>query len=148
MHSLDSLAAEMGAILASFGRVRAAFLFGSRVDGTVRKDSDLDLAVAFDPETSEQERVRMKLDMIDAATAVLGVLGERLDIADLETANSAVAFRAVRDGIQVYQRTRSDRVDVVARVCARAADDAYHRARSAEITKTRLLGDAKARSHD
>jgi uncharacterized protein len=134
----EEISTQIAACLRTFGGIRAAFLFGSRVRGTPRNDSDLDLAIAFEHGASEQERMHSKLDIIDAVTAAIGALGERLDIVDLDAANSVVAFRAVRDGILVYERTRSERVEVVARVCARASDDAYYRTRSAQMAKRNL----------
>jgi predicted nucleotidyltransferase len=134
----SAIASALERSISGHREVRAAFLFGSRVKGTFRADSDLDLAIAFDPETSEHRRTQIKLDVIDAATKHLGKLGERLDIMDLDRANSAIAFRAVLEGTVISERTRADRVQVVARVCARAADDAFYQTRATRMAKERL----------
>jgi predicted nucleotidyltransferase len=142
MQSPETLAKKFGNVLSRFAMIRCAFLFGSRArteSPAPRTESDVDLALAFESKASEEERLNVKLDIIDAITEAIGPLGERLDITDLETANSAVAFRAIRDGILVYERTRAERVQVVARVCARAADDAYNRDRATQLSMKNLM---------
>jgi hypothetical protein len=98
----------------------------------------LDLALCFANDAAETERTDIKLDLIDAVTAAPGALGERLAIAEFDSANSTIGFRAVRDGVVVFECSRAARVNLVARVCARAAADAYYRVRNERIARTRL----------
>jgi predicted nucleotidyltransferase len=139
MQDVTSSFEALGRCMAAFPAIRVAYVFGSGVSGHPRPSSDLDVALGFDPGTLEIDRLAIKLDVIAAVTDELGALGEKLDLADLETASSAIAFRAVRDGVLVYQRSKSARVETVARVCARAADDAYYRQRNEHIALKRLF---------
>src|SRR5436190_586136 len=97
------LPAAMVQALEPISAIRAAWLFGSQISGRARPDSDLDLADA------------------------LGTLGERADVVELDERDSAVAFRAVRDGNLLFARTEVGRVRTVARVARRHDDEAPRR---------------------
>ena len=123
----DPLAAAMATALGPLAGVRVAYLFGSRARGDARADSDLDVAVSFAP-TDDRGREALRREIIAALTDALGNIGERADVVDLERADSAVAFRAIRDGRLVLKRSDADRVRVEVRVGRRYDDDAPKRA--------------------
>jgi len=123
----DSLLRAIHAALEPIAQIQVAYLFGSRARGSERRDSDLDLAVAFPRELDDAQRGRVKLLVIDALTAALGALGERADIVDLDRAGSALAFSAVARGRCAFMRNRSERVRLEARIARRFDDERPHR---------------------
>jgi len=138
----DTLVERVRRALAGVHGIRVGYLFGSRVAGRPRADSDLDLAVLFDPSLDAGARLRVELDIVAALTDALGPVGERTDVVDLGRAGSGVAFRAIRDGQCVFERDRAERVRLVARTARRYDEDAPRRelTRRAAIRAARRLG--------
>lgn len=138
----DAMLRAIVEALAPIDRVRVAYLFGSRARGTARPDSDLDLAIALPRDLEDTERGRVKLQVIDALTRVLGALGERADIVDLDRSGSAVAFAAISRGQCVFMRDRADRVRLEARIARRYDDERPYRElmRSAALRATEKMG--------
>jgi predicted nucleotidyltransferase len=124
---VEEIEARVRAALEPIDALRVAYLFGSRVRGDARPDSDLDVAVVFADGANERERECARRAVISALTDALGALGERADVVDLATADSAVAFRALQ-GRLVLARTDTDRVRIEVRVGRRFDDDAPKRA--------------------
>jgi uncharacterized protein len=127
--------------------VQTVYVFGSQMTGRARRDSDLDVAVAFVPRSTPDERAEAKLALIDALTRELGPLGERADVLDLERAGSEVGFRAIKTGRCVLARDRARRIAVEVRVARRYDDDAPKRAlfRQAAIDAARRMGEEPSR---
>ena len=119
---VDELVARVSDALAGIRSVRVAYLFGSRARGTARPDSDLDIAVLYDPLLDANGRETVRRDVIDRLADSIGALGERADVVDLNRAGSAVGFRVIRDGRRLLERDRAERVRLEARI-ARAYDD-------------------------
>jgi predicted nucleotidyltransferase len=113
--------------LGPFVGIRVAWLFGSQATGRARADSDLDIAVSYDRALDADGRERLRRRLVEALTDSLGTLGERADLVDLDDCDSAVAFRAVSDGVLLFARSDSDRVRVVARVARRYDEEAPRR---------------------
>jgi predicted nucleotidyltransferase len=106
---------------------RVAFLFGSQNHGQVWAESDLDVAVRWPADFDDDARWQARLALIGALTDLLGRLGERADIVDLDRADSAVGFKAVRDGICVFAVSDAERVRAIVDVARRYDDDAPRR---------------------
>jgi predicted nucleotidyltransferase len=123
----DSLAAAITTALGPLVGIRVAYLFGSRARGDSRDDSDLDVAVSYDA-ADDRVRETVRRAIVAALTDALGRVGERADVVDLERADSAVAFRAIREGRLVLSRSQGDRVRIESRVGRRYDDDAPKRA--------------------
>ena len=108
--------------------IRVAWLFGSQVAGTARPGSDLDVAVVYEREVSDRDRESVRRRIVAALTDILGSLGERTDVVDIDRVDSAVAFRAIRDGERVVLRSNEERIRAEARVMRLYDDDAPKRA--------------------
>jgi predicted nucleotidyltransferase len=122
------LAGRVGRAPDALPFVRVVFVFGSRTTGTAHADSDLDVAVAFDPSLDDYGAFEAKRDVLDALANALGALGERADIVDLRRDGSAIAFRAIRDGVLALSRSDAERVELVTKIVRRYDDDGPRRA--------------------
>jgi hypothetical protein len=79
--------------------------------------------VRFRPGLDGEEKARIELRLIHELTAELGPLGERTDLTDLDRADGAVAFRAIRDGLCVFSRSDEHRVRAIVDVARRYDDE-------------------------
>lgn len=124
----DELASSVGCALSRVPSVRVAFVFGSRVTGRARIDSDLDVAVVYDRTLTDREREAARRDVLDELAASLGALGERADVVDLDRCDSSVAFSAIKHGRLALARSEPERVRTVVAIARRFDDDAPKRA--------------------
>ncbi len=121
--------------------VVTAYLFGSRATGRARADSDIDLAVDWDPELDADARMSAE-DALRAGLAdALGALGERIDLVDLRRAGATLGFRVIRDGKLILSRDPRAKVSLEARIARRYDDEAPYRRlfRQAAIAAGRRL---------
>jgi predicted nucleotidyltransferase len=123
--------------------VRVAYVFGSRVHGVPRADSDLDLCVRYAPSLDAVAREQVRLAVVAALADELGSLGERADVVDTDRAGAGFGFRAVRDGRCALARSEAERVRFVAEAARRYDDEAPRRAHTIESARqaARRLGE-------
>jgi predicted nucleotidyltransferase len=121
------LVSRIGVALDPIAEVRLAYLFGSQARGTARPDSDLDLALRFDPACSSERRGELMLEVISALSVALGALGERVDVLDLDRASSSVGFRVIREGRCALCRDPRERVRLEASIARRYDDERPYR---------------------
>ncbi len=120
---MDALLYQVALALQPLPQVRVAWLFGSRVKGAARPDSDLDVAVVLPRNLGADARLHLRLSIIAALTDALGPLGERADVVDVDEADPAVAFAALSEGLLVLARSEDERVEAAVRIMKRHADD-------------------------
>src|SRR5690606_19655364 len=72
------LVAGLSQAVAATPGVRAAFLFGSCWEGSTWAESDVDLAVMFEPGLDSSMRLAAEKRLLEQAEKVLGAVGERL----------------------------------------------------------------------
>jgi predicted nucleotidyltransferase len=93
----------------------ALWVFGSEASGTVRFDSDVDLAALF--------RVRVSPEaLVDARLELSARLGRPVDLVDLSRASPIVAMQAVRHGQLVCDADRSARLRFLTMLPSRYED--------------------------
>lgn len=88
-------------VLESEPRVAYALLFGSGARGTLRSESDLDIAVGLAsglPMTA--------LELGDLASRLETAAGRPIDLVLLEDASPGLAYRAFKDGRLLFERDR------------------------------------------
>jgi uncharacterized protein len=94
-HQLHMALSSEGPVVAHvrqvFPRALAVYAFGSRIHGTARADSDLDLAVLVDG-------VVDALQLWDAAQQLTDVVGCSVDLLDLRTASTVMQFQVLSQG--------------------------------------------------
>jgi predicted nucleotidyltransferase len=99
------------------------FLFGSQLTGRTWAESDLDLAVRWEPGLVLETRIAAERFFAARLSEQLGAAAERLDLVDLDRAASGVAFRAIHDGEFVWARSEAERVRAIVRVSRRYDDE-------------------------
>ena len=93
--------AEIGKVLAKFAPGRPAFLFGSRITGLARPDSDLDVAIGGECPLTFTERG----DLRDALEEI--GLEYKIDIIDLHDARGIFRNRIEAEWIPLEKAMRS-----------------------------------------
>jgi hypothetical protein len=85
--------------------VTLGFIFGSYARGQARPDSDVDFAVLLDEQTPTSDRLKFRLHLIDGLARLLG--RDDVDVAILNEVPLALAFRVLRDGHLLFERSRA-----------------------------------------
>jgi predicted nucleotidyltransferase len=126
---VEAVSRAMGAVQA----VRLAWVFGSRIHGEPRADSDLDVGVVFARGLSSRARELARREVLLRLTDELGKLGEGADVVDLDSAASIVGFNALRYGVLALERDGEERIEWVVRAIRRYQDDARFREEFDEV---------------
>ena len=117
----EPLACELRAVLARHPQVHFAVLFGSLARGTVRPDSDLDLAVGDDRPLRADDSIALIDDLALAC-------GRPVDLIDLAVAGEPLLGQILAHGVRVlgdsarhgalFSRHLADVADFVSHSCA------------------------------
>jgi predicted nucleotidyltransferase len=83
------------ALRTALPQARALYLFGSRADGSARKDSDLDLAVLTDPPMDT-------VALWEAGEAVARTLDVDVDLVDLRKASTVLQHQIITKGRRLF----------------------------------------------
>lgn len=105
-----------GAVLRSTPSVAAAWIFGSFARGEVRADSDLDVAVLFQPLAVDPR------DLLDLAARLEQATARRIDVAVLGIHDPIIAHEVLSTGILVCDADRERRIDFTTDALARYLD--------------------------
>ncbi len=76
--------------------IQLGFLFGSRARGEAHEKSDVDVAVAFEPDAYESNRLEARLKL--GADLALELGTDDVDLIDLRAASPALVRAVFRDG--------------------------------------------------
>ncbi|MGI6087866.1 MAG: type VII toxin-antitoxin system MntA family adenylyltransferase antitoxin [Kiritimatiellia bacterium] len=120
--SLD--AAEMARRFRQHKDIRLVFLFGSRVTGRSRKDSDIDIAFWLDPWPGASD-----FNLIGRlVNACAGIFPSHLiDVVILNEASSVLRLRVVQTGRLLYERVPGDRKRFAMQTAKDSQDGEYRR---------------------
>ena len=131
--------------LAALPEVRLAYLHGSRVKGSPRPGSDLDIAILVDDRLAagpgEINRTIRRL----AGRLSGEIPGEALDIVLLNTSPALLRHRVLRDGLLLHARSETERVRFALRAIRDYQDmeprlAEHRRQRIARLKKGRTRG--------
>ena len=86
--------------------VLCVYLFGSQARGRENIHSDIDLAVLFESNLTQQERTEKRLSLIDNLSALLN---KDVDAVVLNEASSFLRFQVIKEGQRIYER--ADRIE-------------------------------------
>ena len=100
---------RMRPVLAAQPKVAVAWLFGSAARGSMRPDSDVDVAVVFDHSLPAGEREQLLVDLssrLESATAP-----HPIEVIALEEQGPVLVHRALQDGKRIVVNDEERRVD-------------------------------------
>lgn len=103
--------------------VRLAVLYGSHARGTATAASDVDVAVAFDPELSREERLRHRIELTADLASALAT--DDVDVADLDSIRPAVGRSVLDDGIVLVDDGCADEYEAQFTTAARNDADTH-----------------------
>lgn len=122
MDTIDELRATVAPLLDDAG-VRYSYLFGSRAGGRASAQSDVDIAVSFDPSIPPQTRADRVLRL---GTRLEHALQTPVDLVDLADAPFRLAGRIVTERIVLTGHDEPDRVRFEERTLPLYLDVRYH----------------------
>ncbi|CUH97865.1 hypothetical protein P22_4013 [Propionispora sp. 2/2-37] len=108
MAILQDILKKLCQYLHSHNKISAAWLFGSVAKGTIRKDSDIDIAILFQHNLSAAERFDLRLEIMDGAEALTGI---RTDVIDMESAPLFLQYQVRKTGKLLVEKDRQRRVE-------------------------------------
>ena len=133
MHqSVDQLAAAIAPILAPYPAIEAAYLFGSRARCNAGPESDLDLGLVGESKSLQA----LKLDLLADLTAA-GF--DRIDLVDLDDADTVLRFEAISPNCLLYAREGFDHGSYFSRCLREYFDFQPYLQIQREALKARLL---------
>jgi predicted nucleotidyltransferase len=92
----DLLERTRKAVLAELPSCRAIYVYGSRAQGLVRNNSDLDIAVLLPPGDRLPDRLAL-------ASRLASRLGMEIDLVDLRRASDVLRREVLASGIRIHQ---------------------------------------------
>ena len=105
---LDAVVRIVARWAASNPNVKAAYLFGSRVKGTSRADSDLDVAIAL--EGDEEGFAHWVFDADTMRNTLGALLPMSLDLQMIHSEDTIVMPAVQEHGLEVFTRDSCERV--------------------------------------
>lgn len=122
MGRLERLIEQLGEVIAEHP-VAFAYLFGSAARERARQDSDVDVAVHFEPGLDAAERFEPCLQL---GVALERALGRDVDVVDLEDAPVRLAGRILTERVVILGLERPERVRYETDLFRRYIDVEYH----------------------
>ena len=104
--------------------VELAYLFGSYASGKQKPYSDIDIAVLFSKECSQEEKFDLRKRMTSDISALLKT--EQTDILDLDNASPFLQFEAIKNRKELFIRNNTKRVDTETRILQNYFDRQYY----------------------
>lgn len=119
-----------------FDIVTFGFLFGSRVAGDAREQSDWDFALWVN-EPDDYTRLGLLEDLRSGLSSVLG--GAEVDVVDLQRASLSIADTAVSNGVVIKGKDRIELKNYYTRIWALAEDFDWRRRHEFELYQEQTL---------
>lgn len=103
--------------------VDLAYLFGSQASGKTKPLSDIDFAVLFTENLTDQERFALKIKILGDLSKILKT--DKIDLVDLKTAPPFLQFEAIRKRNEIFVRRENVRIDFETKVLFNFFDRQY-----------------------
>ncbi|MCG8530711.1 MAG: nucleotidyltransferase domain-containing protein [Desulfovibrionales bacterium] len=113
-------------VLAAYPEIQLGVVFGSAVSGTMRADSDVDVAVLG----QESLSLSLRLELI---TELSLAVGREVDVVDLYSAHGVILRQVLTKGIAVLERTKRGRAALMKRMLFDQSDMEPYRRRMTEV---------------
>ncbi len=98
---------ELGQLLGKY-QVIAAYLFGSRADGTANEDSDYDFAILTDTSYSQDDGINLIMGLKEEMQALLE---KEVDLVLLNKASIEFRFLVIKYGQLIFSANEDKRTD-------------------------------------
>lgn len=89
--------------------VELAYLFGSQASRDITVLSDIDFAVLFTENLTDQERFTLKIKMLGDLSEIVKM--DKIDLVDLKTAPPFLQFEVIRRRNEIFVRNEGTRID-------------------------------------
>lgn len=103
--------------------VDLAYLFGSQASGKVKPLSDIDFAVLFAKNLTDQERFALKIKILGDLSKILKT--DKIDLVDLKTAPPFLQFEVIKKRNEIFIRNENARIDFETKVLFNFFDRQY-----------------------
>jgi uncharacterized protein len=138
MDDVEGRLERIRAVLAAHP-IAFAYVFGSVARGEARPDSDLDVALHFEPSTAADERFDR---LLRVGVELENALGREVDVVDLEQVPLRLLGRILRERVVVLGLDRPERVRFESETFRRAVDFELHaRALDAALLEATAAGE-------
>lgn len=107
MDDLQKMLQDVARYLASQAEVAAAYVFGSVAKGTVRQNSDVDVAVLFAAGLSREKRFELRLEL---AGELEDIVRRPVDLIDMQEAPLFLQHQVRRFGRLIVDKDRNGRI--------------------------------------
>lgn len=119
--------------------IALAYLHGSYANERADRESDIDIAIVADSSLSREERFDLRLRALGSLSEILHLDLESIDLVVLQDATILLQYNAMRKGIRIFERDRSERIQYELRVEQEYDDERYYLKRESEIILNRML---------
>lgn len=103
--------------------VELVYLFGSQASGRITPLSDMDFAVLFKKNLTDQERFSHKIKILGDLSEILKT--DKIDLVDLKTAPAFLQFEVIRKRNEIFVRNENARIDFETKVLFNFFDRQY-----------------------
>lgn len=103
--------------------VELVYLFGSQASGKMKPLSDIDFAVLFAKNLTDQEKFALKLKILGDLSEMLQT--DKIDLVDLKKAPPFLQFEAIRKRNEIFVRRENTRIDFETKVLFNFFDRQY-----------------------
>lgn len=103
--------------------IELVYLFGSQASENTKPFSDIDFAVLFTKNLTDQERFSHKIKILGDLSGILKK--DKIDLVDLKTAPPFLQFEAIRQRNEIFVRNENERIDFETKVLFNFFDRQY-----------------------
>ena len=103
--------------------VDLAYLFGSQASEKAKPLSDIDFAVLFRKNLTDQERFTLKIKILGDLSEILKT--DKIDLVDLRTAPPFLQFEVIRKRNEIFVRNENARINFETKVLFNFFDRQY-----------------------
>ncbi len=119
-HLVETLKNRLPGLFSKDERIIAAYLFGSRADGSAYEGSDLDLGIMLDPESEQAFTLNEELDLEAGVEAALR--SDHFDLVVINHVPLPLQFRVISPAKPIYVRDDDKRCETEAHIMVRYYD--------------------------
>ena len=125
MMEKETLLERVSEVLTAYSEIQLGIIFGSAASGTMRDDSDVDIAVL----AQEPMSLSLRLELIAELSLAVG---REVDVVDLYSAQGTILQQVLTKGVVALERTKLGRAALMKRMLFDQSDMEPYRRRMIE----------------